>query len=155
MPQFDLVPYLSQAFWMLISFGFLYLIVAFLLFPMMDDVLSERETLIKTDLEIADKTNSEADLLIKNYNEYILSAHQEKANRIKAAYEEMHKASTFIETAYEKETRTKIKKTEKKLQQMKEQLHAESDAMAEEIATHLAQKFYTPTSSKQTLKRKA
>lgn len=153
MPQFDLVPYLSQAFWMLISFGFLYLIVSFLIFPMLEDVFQERETLIKTDLESADKINTQADQLIKNYNEYILSAQQEKANRIKAAYEEMHKASAFIENAYEADVREKIKKTEKTLHKIKTELHAQSDTIAADIAVKLAQKLYDPHASSQTLKR--
>lgn len=142
MPQFDLVPYLSQAFWMLLSFGFLYLIVAFLIFPMIEDVLVERGTLIKTDLEIAEKTNTEADKLVKQYNEYILSAKQEKAMKIKMAYEEMHKASAFVEQAYEADIREKIQKTEKNLQAIKKDLHAQSNTIAVDIAKRLAQKLY-------------
>lgn len=142
MPQFDLVPYLSQAFWMLLSFGFLYLIVTFLIFPLMEDVLAERDTLIKTDLQLAEKTNEQADKLVKSYNEYILSAKQEKAARIKAAYEEMHKASTFIEQAYESDIRAKIQNTEKNLSAIEQDLHAQSNTIAVDIAGRLAQKLY-------------
>lgn len=149
MPQFDLVPYLSQSFWMLLSFGFLYLIVAYLIFPMMDDVFTERNTLIQTDLSVAEKTNTEADKLVKQYNEYILSAKQEKANKIKAAYEEMHKASAFIEQAYESDIRAQIQKTEQNLQKIKQDLHARSDEIAVEIAARLADKIYrTPPTKK-------
>ena len=143
MPQFELVFYLSQAFWMLISFGFLYLIVSYVIFPMMEDVFAERETLIKNNLEIADRVNQSADQLVKNYNEYILSAQQQKATLIKNAYEDMHREAAQIEKNHEREVRVRIKKTEKHLKEIHDQLHAESDAIAEKIAAQLAHKFFT------------
>lgn len=142
MPQFDLTPYLSQAFWMLLSFGFMYLIVNFLIFPMMDDVFSERDRLIKTNLDIAARVNASADKLIKDYNEFILSAEQQKAALIKTAYEQMHRTSLKIDGEQELLTREKITRTEQALNDIKNQLHSESDKIAAEISTKLAEKFY-------------
>lgn len=57
MPQFELVSYLSQAFWMLVSFGFLYLLVDYVLFPMIEDVMDERKRVIAENLAAAEKAN--------------------------------------------------------------------------------------------------
>lgn len=142
MPQFELTPFLSQAFWMLISFGFMYLIISYLIFPMLEDVFAERETIIKTDLQIAARVNAQANELVKNYNAYILDAQQQKAAMIKRAYEDMHRESAEIEKLHEREVRVKIKETENNLHEIHRQLHAQSDATAIQIAQELAQKFF-------------
>lgn len=147
MPQFELAPYLSQAFWMLISFGFMFLIVSYVIFPMMEEIFAERDALIKKNLEIAERVNKSADQLVKNYNEYILSAQQQKAAMIKNAYEDMHREAAQIEKEHEREVRAKIKKTEKHLHEIHAQLHAQSDAIAVDIAEKLAQKFYASSSA--------
>lgn len=142
MPQFELTPFLSQSFWMLISFGFMFLIISYLIFPMLEDVFQERETIIKTDLEIAERVNAQADELVKNYNVYIFDAEQQKAAMIKRAFEDMHRESAEIEKLHEREVRVKIEKTEKNLREIDRQLHARSDAAAGQIAEELAQKFF-------------
>ncbi|MGN1063025.1 MAG: hypothetical protein ACI4QM_01725 [Alphaproteobacteria bacterium] len=143
MPQFDLTPYLSQAFWMLISFGFMYLLVSFLIFPMIEDVLSERDSLIKTNLEAAERINKSAEKLIKDYDEFMLSAEQQKASMLKDAYEQMHRTSSEIENAQDKKARAKIHQMERQLQALRDKLSEQSDDIAEQVADRLAQKFYT------------
>ena len=142
MPQYELTPFLSQAFWMLISFWDMYLIISYLIFPLLEDVFQERETIIKTDLQIAARVNAKADELVKNYNAYIFDAQQQKAAMIKRAYEDMHRESAEIEKLHEREVRVKIKETENNLREINRQLHAQSDAAAMQIAQELAQKFF-------------
>lgn len=153
MPQFELTPFLSQAFWMLISFGFMYLIISYLIFPLLEDVFQERETIIKTDLQIAARVNAKADELVKNYNAYIFDAQQQKAAMIKRAYEDMHRESAEIEKLHEREVRVKIKETENNLREINRQLHAQSDTAAVQIAQELAQKFFGDEAT--TTKRRA
>ena len=141
MPQFDVAPYLSQAFWMLISFGFMYLLVSYLIMPMLEDVFEKRDTLIKTDLEAAERLNKQAETLIKEYDEFMLSADQQKAAMLKTAYEDLNKTSVKIEGEHDKKIRQKIKTTEKELQRLRERLHAQSDQIAEVVAQKLVDKL--------------
>lgn len=141
MPQFDVAPYLSQAFWMLISFGFMYLLVSYLIMPMLEDVFEKRDTLIKTDLEVAERLNKQAETLIKEYDEFMLSADQQKAAMLKTAYEDLNKTSVKIEGEHDKKIRQKIKTTEKELQHLRERLHAQSDQIAEVVAQKLVDKL--------------
>ena len=141
MPQFDVAPYLSQAFWMLISFGFMYLLVSYLIMPMLEDVFEKRDTLIKTDLEVAERLNKQAETLIKEYDEFMLSADQQKAAMLKTAYEDLNKTSVKIEGEHDKKIRQKIKTTEKELQRLRERLHAQSDQIAEVVAQKLVDKL--------------
>lgn len=141
MPQFDITPYLSQAFWMLISFGFMYLLVSFLIMPMLEDVFEKRDALIKTDLEVAERLNKQAETLIKEYDEFMLSADQQKAAMLKSAYEDISKTSVKIESEHDKKIRRKIHKTEQELATMREKLYAEADEIAEVVAQKLADKL--------------
>ena len=141
MPQFDVAPYLSQAFWMLISFGFMYLLVSYLIMPMLEDVFEKRDTLIKTDLEAAERLNKQAETLIKEYDEFMLSADQQKAAMLKMAYEDLNRTSVKIEGEHDKKIRQKIKTTEKELQHLRERLHEQSDQIAEIVAQKLVDKL--------------
>jgi F-type H+-transporting ATPase subunit b len=141
MPQFDVAPYLSQAFWMLISFGFMYLLVSYLIMPMLEDVFEKRDTLIKTDLEAAERLNKQAETVIKEYDEFMLSADQQKAAMLKMAYEDLNRTSVKIEGEHDKKIRQKIKTTEKELQHLRERLHEQSDQIAEVVAQKLVDKL--------------
>lgn len=141
MPQFDLAPYLSQAFWMLISFGIMYLLVSYLIMPMLDDVFEERDRLIQTNLEAAERINKQAELLIKEYDEFMLSADQRKAAMLKAVYEDMNRTTSKIEGEHDKLVRKQIRKTEDELERLRTQLHAQSDNIATLVADKLAKKL--------------
>ena len=141
MPQFDITPYLSQAFWMLISFGFMYLLVSYLIMPMLEDVFNRRDILIKNDLEAAERINKQAEALIKEYDEFMLSADQQKATLLKNAYEDLNKTSVKVEREHDKKVRGKIKKTEQELVHVREKLYAEADEIAEVVAQKLAKKL--------------
>ncbi|MBR4927032.1 MAG: hypothetical protein IKY98_01765 [Alphaproteobacteria bacterium] len=141
MPQFDLAPYLSQAFWMLISFGIMYLLVSYLIMPMLDDVFEERDRLIQTNLEAAERINKQAELLIKEYDEFMLSADQRKAAMLKAVYEDMNRTTSKIEGEHDKLVRKQIRKTEDDLERLRTQLHAQSDNIATLVADKLAKKL--------------
>lgn len=141
MPQFDITPYLSQAFWMLISFGFMYLLVSYLIMPMLDDVFEKRDALIKNDLEVAERLNKQAETLIKEYDEFMLSADQKKAAMLKNVYEDINRTSVKIEGEHDKKIRQKIQKTERELAQLREKMYAESEQIAEIVAQKLADKL--------------
>ena len=141
MPQFDIAPYLSQAFWMLISFGFMYLLVSYLIMPMLEDILERRDVMIKNDLEAAERINKQAELLIKNYDEFMLSADQQKAAMLKKAYEDINKSSVKIEREHDKKIQQKLKKTEQELHKMREKLYVQSEDIAGVVAQKLVDKL--------------
>ena len=55
MPQFDTAFWVSQIFWLVISFGGLYLGVSLIVFPMFNKIFSERAKKIDVPLEKAEK----------------------------------------------------------------------------------------------------
>jgi F-type H+-transporting ATPase subunit b len=59
MPQFDLHVIPSQIFWLIISFSALYFLVKYFLFPKMDFIFSNRESLIKSYIIFSEQAHKE------------------------------------------------------------------------------------------------
>ena len=96
MPQFDTLFFLSQIFWLLVSFGGLYLGVYFIIFPMFQSIFSKRAALIELPLERAENLAKETQLIEqklaekklaydKRCNEHLNSVYQKNASLLKEA----------------------------------------------------------------------
>jgi F-type H+-transporting ATPase subunit b len=86
MPQFDTQWYLSEILWFLLCFGVLYLVMAYFIYPLIQDIFLEREHKIKNDLSVAEVINKQAAKLIQNYKTRIYSAEQVKTEIINETY---------------------------------------------------------------------
>ena len=71
MPQFETTYFLSQIFWLLISFGSLYFGIRWFIFPLYDKIFYARDLLIKKPLE-------EAEVLLKETEALQLEIEQKK-----------------------------------------------------------------------------
>lgn len=80
MPQFESAFYTGQIFWMLISFGLLFLWITFIIFPMFQDIFDAREKVIQTHLKQAEKINKQAENLAKSMQEARALADKERAD---------------------------------------------------------------------------
>lgn len=141
MPQFETAWYIGEIFWMLLCFGFLYLGVAYFIFPLIQDVFFEREHIVKNDLTMADVVNKQAEKLIQDYKNHIYSAEQAKAEIINETYQDIQKFSTHVEAEHEEIFRRQVEETEKKMQQIKSVFTQKSDDLAVQIAAQLADKL--------------
>lgn len=141
MPQFELAFYLSQAFWMLISFGFLYLLVDNVLLPMIYDVFDERKRLIAENLAAAEKANKEAEIMMKNYQHYLLTAEQEAADLLKKAYQDINAITHKIELQHDRKLKAKIKKAEIELKQRADNTDKKTASVADALAHDLVNKL--------------
>lgn len=145
MPQFETAWYLGEIFWMLLTFLFMYLGVKYFIFPLMQEVFSERSYLINNDLNIAEDTNKKAEALIKDYNARIYSVEQTRAELLNYTYQDIQKFSMHIESKQEEFGRKQIQGAEEKLAIMKNEFVKKSDDLALDIAEKLAQKLSNPT----------
>ncbi|MDR2902732.1 MAG: hypothetical protein LBU87_06495 [Lactobacillales bacterium] len=142
MPQFEITPYLSQAFWMLVSFGWLYFFMAGVVFPALGSVFARRRELIDGALEKAAATNSKAEELMASYEDFIATAEREKADIVQKAYDEIQRAAEETEAQNDQNLHLKIQKSEGKIKKIKEELAQHSDEIAAQIALRFVDKFY-------------
>ena len=83
MPQFETTYWVSQIFWLLTSFGVLYLGVNFIVFPLFNSIFKARQEKIVAILNQAETLTQKADALEeKNLNEQQMQEkrHQQRIN---------------------------------------------------------------------------
>lgn len=141
MPQFDTTWFLSEAFWMLVCFGLFYGIMAYFIFPIIQDIFTEREHKIKNDLSVAEVINKQAAHLIQEYKSKIYSAEQTKAAIINETYRDIQKYAAHVDAENEQKFRQQIEDTEKKVRRLKDMVMQQSDVVAAQIAQELANKL--------------
>ncbi|MGL4226219.1 MAG: ATP F0F1 synthase subunit B' [Rickettsia sp.] len=71
MPQFDIATYYSQIFWLIITFGLLYIFVYKFITPKAEEIFNNRQTNIQDNITQADTLTLEAEKLNKYYNEEV------------------------------------------------------------------------------------
>lgn len=71
MPQFDIATYYSQIFWLIVTFGLLYIFVYKFITPKAEEIFNHRQTNIQDNITQADILTIEVEKLNKYYNEEI------------------------------------------------------------------------------------
>jgi F-type H+-transporting ATPase subunit b len=121
MPQLDISTFASQIFWLVVTFGVLYLIMARSALPVIREVLQTRQTRIFEDLRKAEKLKEEAESAEADFTSVIVNA-RGKASRTLAKVREKASAEsekrhaklddTFARQAKESDHRIEIIKKE-------------------------------------------
>ena len=141
MPQFDTSVFAGQIFWMLFSFGFLYLMMSQLICPLIEEVLTARADQVQADITEAERLNREAESLHQRHQTYILSAEREKTDRIRNAYERIQKNATAQANRHEAQLRRKIKTAEEKIDAAERLLRQESETISANLANELTSRL--------------
>lgn len=139
MPQFETTFYGAQIFWLMLSFGFLYLMMSQLICPMIEEVIRERDKKVQTLLDTAESLNQEAADFHQRYQTYLMAAEREKAEKIQSAYQEMHKKISRAENKSEANLRQKIRRAERKINLAAATLNQEADQLSDQLANQLAE----------------
>ncbi len=142
MPQFEITSYLSQAFWMLISFGCLFFMVSLVIFPALNDIFAKRRRRIDDTLAKAARLNEQAEKLMHDYDAFMADATRIKNEQVRAAYADITRAGTAAEAEHDRQLRGLIQEAETKIEASKNRLEAESDKIAAVVANRLADKFF-------------
>ncbi|WP_032139218.1 F0F1 ATP synthase subunit B family protein [Rickettsia tamurae] len=71
MPQFDIATYYSQIFWLIVTFGLLYIFVYKFITPKAEEIFNNRQTNIQDNIMQAYTLTIEVEKLNKYYNEEI------------------------------------------------------------------------------------
>lgn len=142
MPQFEVAMFFSQIFWMLISFGFLYLVVEFLIYPLVEETLTERDRTINDNLTVAETTNNMADKLVRTYNDAILSAERQKTETVNAGHKKILKEASAAELKKDEAFQKKVIALEAELQAKSQDIHEKAEMITTQIAADLKNKIH-------------
>ena len=137
MPQLDPTYWASQAFWLVLIFTLLYLILSRMFIPKIRESIDDRENKIKDDLDEAEKLKLLAEKKLKEYEETIENAKKEV---LKTIFENKNKLNSEIQykkKEFEKEIETEIKNAEQEIIDLKENSLTNISTISEEMTSKL------------------
>ena len=142
MPQLDPEYWFSQAFWLIIIFLSIYLLIARIFIPKIKSVIDMRESKIRKDLEEAKIFNEEAEKKLKSYKEFIetgkMNAKKILSDSSQKLNQDMQEKKNKIQKEIEQETRN----AEKEIQKFKSDSLGKVNAISEEIASGLIKDIF-------------
>jgi len=89
MPQLDFSTFPSQAFWLVVSFALMWLVMAKMIVPKITDILNQRQRKIDDYLTAAGEFKQTAEEALEKYERVLREANAEAAENLRKAGEEL------------------------------------------------------------------
>ncbi len=141
MPQLNPEFWISQIFWLTITFGILYLVLSKLILPKISVNLELRKSQISDNIEAADKQRKESELKLREYDDIILKSKIEAKNIYNYARDKTLKDINVKKDILEKQIDEEIKKAEEEITILKNEAPAKINKIAIETSSDLIQKL--------------
>ena len=119
MPQLNPEFWFSQIFWLIITFGIMFILLSKLVLPKISENLETRKAQILENIEAAEKQREESDNKLKEYEKLILNSKNEAKDFFNKAREEILKDIDKKRENLEKEINEEINKVEKEILDLK------------------------------------
>jgi len=141
MPQLDTEFWVSQIFWLAITFSILFVLLSKLILPKISANLETRKLLILENVETAEKKREESESKIKEYNEIIIKTKNEAKSLISHAKEKLMKDINLKKEALEKDLSGEIQKAEIEIKEFRNKAPEKINKIAVETSTDLLQQL--------------
>ena len=141
MPQLNPEFWISQIFWLTLTFGILYIILSKLILPKISANLELRKSQIQENIEAAEKQRKESETKLKEYDEIILKSRLKANDIFKDSREKVIKDINIKKEALDKQIDEEIKKVEKEINQLKETSPEKINKIAIEISSDILKKL--------------
>ena len=119
MPQLNPEFWVSQIFWLVLTFGLLYIILSKLILPKISYNLESRKSQILENIEIADKQKEESENKIKEYEKIILESKIEAKNYFNEARQKILEDITIKKNSLDKDIDDEISAAEQEIKNLK------------------------------------
>ena len=127
MPQLNPEFWVSQIFWLIISFGIMFIILSKMILPKISKNLESRKSQILENIEIAEKQRKESENKVKEFEKIILNSKNEAKNYFNEVRKKILEDINQKKETLEKEINEEIKSTEKEINDLrnnsKEKIH--------------------------------
>ena len=149
MPQLDPEFWLSQIFWLILTFGFLFIVLSKFILPKISENLENRKSRILENIEIINESKSEAkNILINAKNKIVKEINKKQQsleNEINSEIKEVeNEINTFKEKSPEKINKIAVETASDLLKQLigTELNKSSISAMVEELSKKGKSKYY-------------
>jgi len=141
MPQLNPEFWISQIFWLTITFGILYIVLSKLVLPRISTNLEIRKSQILDNIEAAEKQREESELKIQEYEKIIQDSKNQAKNYLNQAREKLIKSVNLKKKDLDKELAVEIKKTESEIQDLRNKAPEKINKIAIETSADLIQQL--------------
>ena len=141
MPQLDTEFWVSQIFWLAITFSILFVLLSKIILPKISANLETRKSLILDNISIAEKKRKESDSKIKEYDEIIEKSKNKAKSIVNQAKERLIKDINLKKEALDKNLSDEIQKVEVEIQEFRNKAPEKINKIAIEVSTDLLQQL--------------
>ena len=141
MPQLNPEFWISQIFWLTLTFGILYIVLSRLILPKISANLELRKSQIQENIEAAEKQRENSETKLKEYEEIVLKSKLEAKNIFKDARESVIKNINSKKEVLDKQIDEEIKKVEKEIELLKKSAPEKINKIAIETSSELLKKL--------------
>ncbi|MFL2851572.1 MAG: F0F1 ATP synthase subunit B [Candidatus Pelagibacter sp.] len=137
MPQLNPEFWISQIFWLTLTFGILYIILSKLILPKISSNLELRKSQIQENIEAAEKQRKESEFKLQEYEEMILQSKLEAKNIFKEKREKALKDINSKKEILENQIDEEIKKAEDEINTLKSSAPEKINKIAIETSSEI------------------
>ena len=137
MPQLDPEFWFSQIFWLVITFGILYLVLSKIILPKISDNLETRKSQVLENLELAEKQRNETEAKLKEFDNIILKSKIEAKNLFNESRKKLTDDINSKKQKLEEEIDKEVKIVEKEIEELKKKSPEKINKIAIETSTDL------------------
>ncbi len=141
MPQLNPEFWISQIFWLTITFGILYIILSKLILPKISANLELRKSLIQENIEAAEAQRKDSETKLKDYDEIVLKSKIEANNIFNDAREKVLKNINVKKENLDKQIDEEINKAEKEIDILKKNAPRKINKIAIETSSEIIKKI--------------
>ena len=141
MPQLNPEFWVSQIFWLTLTFGILYVILSKLILPKISANLELRKTQIQENIEAAEKQRESSESKLKEYESLVSKSKLEAKNIFKETREKALKDINSKKEVLEKQIDDEIKKAEDEIFQLKKSAPQKINKIAIETSSEILKKL--------------
>ena len=141
MPQLNTEFWISQIFWLTITFGILYAVLSKLILPKISSNLETRKLRILENIEAAEKQREQSLLNIAEYEKIVQSSKEEAKKYTKQAREKILKDINLKKDSLDKELSIEIQKAESEIQELRDKAPERINKIAVETSADLLHKL--------------
>ena len=141
MPQLNPEFWVSQIFWLVITFGILYVILSKLILPKISANLESRKSQISDNIEAADRQREESEKKLSEYDAIISISKTEAKNIFNEAKEKVLKDINLKRDILDKQIEEEIKKVEDEIEILRKDAPVKINKIAIDTSAELIQKL--------------
>lgn len=141
MPQLDPHSFISQIFWLIVTFGALYWVLAKAALPRIAQVLEDRRRAIEQDLEKAEKFKTAATATLAGYTDALAGARRKAQDGLRATAEKASARAAEAQAKLAAKLADEVRAAETRIAAAHKRAEGELDGIAAELAASVTERL--------------